>query len=572
MNTTYLNCITFLISCIFVPVSAYSANKLRMMPFTTAKPKTTEENSIYHSLNLSKQSELMSLLRSNLRAQGLSLEVDLYEVSSSDSRIRAGFTFQDYRICNSTVTANKLSKGQITILGDIPSFDPNSTYDLEFVDISQLKENLIDALASEGINENVNFEEINECLWESEDGDLTPSHEVKIAAGNSKIRLIMDQYKVHVYEPNEFHATATSTIYENNIYGSFKSYSIPNIDASVGGYYYASNSYFTTEFADGSSRFKSTDTAFTPTASTDHFDEISLFTNANITLNWLQSIGFNDFGSNRITIVAHDTSANNALYQPSSTQPLIKVGEGDGSLLQNLSTDTDVVSHELGHHIVYQSITRINGESLVLHEGLADFFTFARTNDACLGESICPASSSFCYKANQCLRTGDNDLSYGSSELPVEPHLKSQLISGFLWDFIDKENVPNDVWAGLVLKAVKILNDNSGYQDLLLSLLVVDAAEYQGSYCSAIYSLASSRNLESLISDYSCETIYSETGAAYSSGAKISSITGTNSPSPSVTSSSSSSGFCGSIGQTSSKGAFIVLILPLLVAFRRKKD
>ena len=100
------------------------------------------------------------------------------------------------------------------------------------------------------------------------------------------------------------------------------------------------------------------------------------------------------------------------------------------------------------------SITRISGESLVLHEGLSDFFTFARTGNACLGESICPATSDFCYVPNQCLRTGDNDLALGDAISSPEPHMKSQFISG-LWDLIKKDKAPANVWAALVLKAVK---------------------------------------------------------------------------------------------------------------------
>ena len=45
--------------------------------------------------------------------------------------------------------------------------------------------------------------------------------------------------------------------------------------------------------------------------------------------------------------------------------------------------------------------------------------------------------------------------------------MKSQFISGLLWDLIKKDKAPANVWAALVLKAVKILNFNSGYQDLL---------------------------------------------------------------------------------------------------------
>ena len=78
------------------------------------------------------------------------------------------------------------------------------------------------------------------------------------------------------------------------------------------------------------------------------------------------------------------------------TLPSIKIDDGDGLVLQNLITDGDVVSHELGHHIIFKTLTSTIGESLVLQEGLADAFAFFRTSNACLGESICPKNSSAC--------------------------------------------------------------------------------------------------------------------------------------------------------------------------------
>ena len=384
--------------------------------------------------------------------------------------------------------------------------------------------------------------------------------------------MTLNEYRVFNYEPRDFHVDAKSTIYEtNSVDGNLNSYTIPNISPPSGGFYYASNADFTTTMADGSPRFKSTDTDFNPSIGSTNFDEISLFTNAVRTLDWLRSLGYNDFGSNRITLVVHDDLSNNALYQPDNSRPLIKVGEGDGNLLDNLSTDQDVVSHELGHHVVYGSITRISGESLVLHEGLSDFFTFARTGNACLGESICPATSDFCYVPNQCLRTGDNDLALGDANLPPEPHMKSQFISG-PWDLIKKDKAPANVWAALVLKAVKILNFNSGYQDLLLSLLVVDAAEYQGAYCNQIYNRATERGLGSLVSDYSCDKIASDTVAPYSSGAKINSILGKEEAAQEQSSSSSSSGWCGSIAGGSSQTTAFLFMLPLLLLFVRKRE
>ena len=86
-----------------------------------------------------------------------------------------------------------------------------------------------------------------------------------------------------------------------------------------------------------------------------------------------------------------------------------------------------------------------------------------------------------------------------------------------------------------------------GIRTCFLSLLVVDAAEYQGAYCNQIYNRATERGLGSLVSDYSCDKIASDTVAPYSSGAKINSILGKEEAAQEQSSSSSSSGWCGSI-------------------------
>lgn len=577
MSLTSIHHSIFLISTLVLSSAsqAREGKKLQLLPFTAEKVVNVEKEEA-SSLNLRAISNpLLDQIKLNLYKQGLNQEITVVDESkapSSDS-MQAGFELNGYRICNMKVKAHILSNGKTTMIGDIPDVTEIDSFDLEFRNETLTEAYVKEHLASEGISEEIYLTQIEKCYWNDEDKQLIPVYKVFYETDTDRYNMVLDEYKVYDYTPREFHANATATVYETNVFDSnLKEFTIPNISAASGGYYYASNANFTTLMADGSARFKSTDTDFSPSVGSTNFDEVSLFTNAVRTLSWLESVGYEDFGSNRLTIVVHDSVSNNALYQPDNSNPLIKVGEGDGELLANLSTDEDVVSHELGHHVVYNSITRISGESLVLHEGLADFFTFARTGNACLGESICPATSDFCYVANQCLRTGDNDLALGAANLPSEPHLKSQFISGFLWDFIKKDKVPANVWAALILKSIKILNYNSGYQDLLLAMLVVDAAEYEGTYCNQIQSRATARGMGSMITSYTCEQIATDTGTSYASGAKINSILGKDEGNTESRSSSSSSGWCGAIAGGSSEATAVIFILPLLLSLLRRKE
>ena len=143
-------------------------------------------------------------------------------------------------------------------------------------------------------------------------------------------------------------------------------------------------------------------------------------------------------------------------------------------VLDNLPKDTDVISHEYGHHVIYKSLKSTRGESLILHEGLADFFVFARTGDGCLGESICPSGSQIC-EVDQCLRTADNSLVYGEGLYPHKPaHQKGQLISGYLWDLAQSNDVPLEDLERMVLRAIDLLVSDSGIEHFMLALYNAD--------------------------------------------------------------------------------------------------
>ena len=56
--------------------------------------------------------------------------------------------------------------------------------------------------------------------------------------------------------------------------------------------------------------------------------------------------------------------------------------------MENLNNDGDVVVHELGHHILYPYVSDLTGEAILLHEGTADFISYAVFENEDLGESI----------------------------------------------------------------------------------------------------------------------------------------------------------------------------------------
>ncbi|MEI8027234.1 MAG: hypothetical protein WCI18_12880 [Pseudomonadota bacterium] len=171
------------------------------------------------------------------------------------------------------------------------------------------------------------------------------------------------------------------------------------------------------------------------------------------------------------------TELNNAHFDP-STQPgvggRIIIGQGQAPYLQNLGKDEDVVSHEIGHYLIFKWIYDVSSvDSKVLHEGLADFFVYDRTGDACLGESICPGALK-CV-TNSCLRVGNVDFKYGDDTWNkiTEFHKKGQLIATALYNIRSK--VPPGVAGKVAFKALSKVSPNCSIQQYVIALLHAEA-------------------------------------------------------------------------------------------------
>jgi hypothetical protein len=232
--------------------------------------------------------------------------------------------------------------------------------------------------------------------------------------------------------------------------------------------------------------------------------------------------------------------------------------------------------------VVYHTVTEIAGESLVLHEGLADYFNFARTGNACLGESICPDTAygnKICFVPKTCLRTGDNALKYGAADLPREAHQKSQFISGMLWDLYMKDGIALEDVTHMVLKAIDLLVEDSGYQHFVVGMMLADQAIFQGGKCTLIYNRAVERGLSTFLTGITCDSVKSTPAGAtavtdVSGVEKTGGSTTSSTPVAGTTSRSSKKSVCGVLMGSSANGqvfSFLLLfILPLIPAIIRR--
>ena len=162
------------------------------------------------------------------------------------------------------------------------------------------------------------------------------------------------------------------------------------------------------------------------------------------------------------------------------------------------------MSHEFSHHVIYKTLTSTSGESLILHEGLADGFVFMRTGNACLGESICPKGSGACIFEGQCLRSGEINLKYQDDNWNAwsrQGHLRGQLISGFVWDLYKGEKLAKDSVSALVFKAISYFRADSGLRDFVLAMFTADRDLFAGANFELIKATAEAHNLGEFISD-----------------------------------------------------------------------
>ena len=475
-----------------------------------------------------------------IREKSLNKQINLTGTGTSSSSFR--FFVNDMPVCGHEVRAHEVQGESPALLGSYPSTDADMAPSREdWPRLSDIQPMVIQAL---GERYNVNLDSvkitpIEACVGENQ-GRWEPYWILNLRTERHLFRAVTSEFEVIQLDPAYFDVDGLAKVYEKNPTTSLKDFTLKDLTGEG----ILKNTYFATEL-NGKTRASSSTHQFVFSTSDKRFDEASSFTHASEMMSWYVSMGFSFAAdSKRITIDLHSTDPdleNNAQYIPgdASTASVIQIGDGDGVSLANLPRDSDVVSHELGHHIIYQTLTSTSGESLVLHEGIADFMAFAHSGDACLGESICPTTSRYCVVKGKCLRTAENTYKYGEADLPDEAHLRSQFISGMLWDLRAGGSVPAADLSPLVFKALGYLLESSGYFDFVASLMISDRNNYGGKYCSSIVNAAKNRGLGTVISTLDCsQELQSLLG---SQKQQTSSTTSSNSKS------SGGGGLCGTI-------------------------
>lgn len=354
-----------------------------------------------------------------------------------------------------------------------------------------------------------------ERCWLVEGGAPVPAVEVDALLGGRPYRIVGNVKGLSKVSPVWFDATGEAQVFKKNVVdGELVTVELTDLVDETAR---LESRRFKTVVAAAATAAEFADRKYVVDPADERFGEIAMFTNVERMASWFSSPEHEyTLGCVPIDVEPHavfkspyseETTVNNGVYIPpegtGTGYPLIRMGDGDGSVLRNLVTDFDTVAHELGHHILYRRLKEQKGETAVLHEALADYFVFAATGDACLGESVCPAGSGVCAVEAQCLRSAANDLSFDSPELPPDTHRRSQFISGYLWDM--GKSLGHDLVGKTLLKSIDYMGTAPTYADFVKALMDADLELTAGANSCAYLDGAKARGMTEIVADLTCD-------------------------------------------------------------------
>jgi hypothetical protein len=491
------------------------------------------------------------------------------------------FAFDGVELCDGGLNSFLLSEGSIALLGSIPQVDSDETPVGEenwpsLATISAVLQSKNPTL----FNEKTPIREAARCYY-ARFGRMHAGWRITFAQEGLGYQALLDHDEVFSLSELFFDLST-------DFPGQVQAYATNPLDATLKTYSATLNSqtsldsaYFTTTTTSGNSkvaRATSTDATFIYPASDPRFPEASVFINATNMLNYFSTLGYSWSGVKPLILNVHavvDGTVNNALYQPDvNGSPHVSIGDGDGLVLQNLPLDADVVHHEFSHHVIFDKLKTTSGESLIVHEGLADTFSFFYKGDACLGPSVCPEKSSLCVIAGKCLRSGDNSLQYLSDEYrDFGAHQKGQIISGINWNLYKK--IGAEKMLKIVYHSINFFTPDADFAIVFSALLLADQDLYKGEHACTILEEINARGFNEMMAEVDCKnpTTWS-IALSTTSGSSSSSTSSSSSGGSSNTTSSKKSGcgtlagFVGDDEPWGGAGLLLLLLMPLVVGIR----
>ena len=412
-----------------------------------------------------------------------------------------------FEICKATIRTVDSPSGSSHVLGLMPSVEavyPTTVDSWPSPEEAALK--VRQAIREEDATGKISLISMSRCLFPVA-GELIPAWKVRARADHAPYEVYATGDEIIEGYTLAFDAAAKVKAYHSNPkHPDPLKRQLVEFSVEVNGDGSMTNEYFSTGFGDSTARKTAPFSA--DQSDSRHFDEQSSFAHVNRQFQIMSQYGYVWKGPKPLKVMTSFSGAGqgNAQYVPfdGESGPFIIIGPDYPTMLTNLAIDSDVVSHEFGHHVVFGSVTDVprGSESLVVHEGMADAMTFYASGDNCLAESICPATTPQfplqepCFSPKKCLRTADNSIKYQDAVYATnstKPHIRGQLISGLFADLKRDGAIPSDNLNKLLVATVSYLPRQGTVKSVVVALLDADYALFGQQYSSIIKNAAAAR-------------------------------------------------------------------------------
>jgi Zn-dependent metalloprotease len=492
--------------------------------------KIKKKNDSSFSLTYSKDLPFREYVLEYLEPFNISDDVEIRAVKSfkKDSTSRQSIFYKFYigglEIDGFYIKANKQKDGSVFITGNVPNIDQyqGEFYNSQFPSELDAENALSQFISGNGfLFDPSRLKTVSKKQCASvKDFKLLRASCFEISYGNQNYKIVVDQLGISRDSLASFNATATlKNIFVENWKGSRSDHNVTILDEPGNT---LNNSRFIILPSDGDIIKSNSSSEFTyPALDSSEARQIHAYSFANRMFDWYEALGV-QINSQKIKIYTGATfevdenteTTDNAAFFPGSNS--IMIGKGE-TQFKHLGIDIDVVAHEVGHFIVFKGISNItnqddanNDHTQAIHEGLADFFTFASTGDSCLGESVCVPGGLICVSSS-CLRTGEDiGFVYNTPDYKKRAfHQQGQLVAAILWEARGKQSsIDYFEFDQVVLNALDYIpNGNLSYGDLIVGIMASDKELQDGKFCEDIYDAAVSYSLTTLLDGHTCDEI-----------------------------------------------------------------
>lgn len=213
-----------------------------------------------------------------------------------------------------------------------------------------------------------------------------------------------------------------------------------------------------------------------------HFDEVMVYHHMNRMHDYFAGMGYDRRNHPIPTTVHYGDGYDNAFFSPFRDV----MAFGDGSSLNDLAQEDDVIYHEYTHATVQKVVLLFGYEAGGMNEGYADYFAASVTDDPRIGVWV------MAKEGKPYLRTLENDTHY-PEDMSNEPHQDGQVWAATLWDL--RQELGAALTDRLVYSSWYYIGFPPSFRAGLAALMMADLNLAQGAHSEVIERVFDARGI-----------------------------------------------------------------------------